>query len=107
MDKKTIWGIIIIVIIAGAFFFFNKNDNGDTVIVNDFNSCIEAGNPAMESYPRQCSDGENHFVEVLPTEPDGGIGDGEIISLPTDNIPTEPDNGIGDGAQPLDELLGE
>ena len=35
--------------------------------VNSFEECIAAGNPAMESYPRQCrtSDGK-HFVENIP-----------------------------------------
>ena len=32
---------------------FNIEKN---IIVNDFNSCAEAGNPIMESYPQQCRD---------------------------------------------------
>ena len=34
--------------------------------ITNFEQCIAAGNPAMESHPRQCrtSDGQ-HFVEIL------------------------------------------
>ena len=31
--------------------------------INSFEECIAAGYPAMESYPRQCSDGVNTFTE--------------------------------------------
>jgi len=33
--------------------------------ITDFEECIAAGNPAMESYPRQCSNGEQTFTEQL------------------------------------------
>ena len=35
--------------------------------ITNFEECIAAGNPAMESYPRQCrtADGK-HFVEIIP-----------------------------------------
>ena len=34
--------------------------------INSFDECLTAGNPAMESYPRQCitTDGK-HFVEQI------------------------------------------
>lgn len=36
------------------------------VPVNDFDSCIQAGYPSLESYPRQCNTpGGRHFVEEL------------------------------------------
>ncbi len=39
--------------------------------IDSFEDCVAAGNPVMESYPRQCrtSDGE-HFVESIPTQGD-------------------------------------
>jgi len=39
--------------------------------IDGFEDCVAAGNPVMESYPRQCrtSDGE-HFVESIPTQGD-------------------------------------
>jgi|LWDU01.1.fsa_nt_gi hypothetical protein len=38
----------------------------DEPIISNFEECIAAGNPAMESHPRQCrtSDGQ-HFVEDI------------------------------------------
>ena len=33
--------------------------------ITNFEECIEAGYPAMESYPRQCSDGEQTFTEEI------------------------------------------
>ena len=53
----------------------------DVVIdeVDSFEDCVAAGNPVMESYPRQCRHNDQHFVEdisidirpdpVVPTEP--------------------------------------
>jgi len=34
-----------------------------TVVVTDFDSCVEAGNPVMESDPRQCKNGDSTFTE--------------------------------------------
>jgi len=46
----------------------NPQVNPDIVVqsINNFEECIAAGNPAMESYPRQCRtvDGQ-HFVEII------------------------------------------
>ena len=36
--------------------------------VTSFEECITAGNPIMESYPRQCSTGDNIFVEDIGNE---------------------------------------
>ncbi|MCJ8306052.1 MAG: MBL fold metallo-hydrolase [Nitrosopumilus sp.] len=44
----------------------------DEPIISNFEQCIAAGNPAMESHPRQCrtSDGE-HFVEDISIQSSG------------------------------------
>ena len=34
-------------------------------VVNDFESCAAAGNPVMESYPRQCQDKGITYTEVI------------------------------------------
>ena len=31
--------------------------------VTDFESCVKAGNPVMESYPRQCKHGDTLYIE--------------------------------------------
>ena len=41
--------------------------------VNNFEECIAAGNPAMESYPRQCMhEGRNFVEDIHVEEPIGG-----------------------------------
>jgi len=54
--------ILIILLVLGMFILPKLYKSFD---VNDFESCINAGNPAMESYPRQCRDGGDTFVEVV------------------------------------------
>lgn len=53
----------------------NPNPNDDKILkimpintINNFEECVAAGNPVMESHPRQCStkDGQ-HFVEDIST----------------------------------------
>ena len=36
--------------------------------ITSFEECIKAGNPVMESYPRQCIAGGKTFVEVIEKE---------------------------------------
>ena len=45
-------------------------DEQNTVdIVTDFETCISAGNPAMESYPRQCRhDGKTYTEQIEPSD---------------------------------------
>ncbi|MDH3736819.1 MAG: hypothetical protein OEQ94_07350, partial [Nitrosopumilus sp.] len=42
--------------------------------ISNFKECIAAGNPAMESHPRQCrtADGQ-HFVEEIEMQEFGGV----------------------------------
>lgn len=41
--------------------------------ISNFDTCIEAGNPIMESFPEQCSDGENTYTKDYTGEFCGGI----------------------------------
>jgi hypothetical protein len=43
----------------------------EEIVVTNFEECLAAGNPAMESYPRQCRHGDQTFVEEIdePVEP--------------------------------------
>ena len=45
------------------FVFINQNDSEEEI--TNFQECVEAGNPVMESYPRQCRDGDKVFVEEI------------------------------------------
>lgn len=41
--------------------------------INSFEDCVAAGNPVMESYPRQCRAGDRTFVEQVGEPLDPGI----------------------------------
>ena len=65
MDKEevnVILGIVILIAVIWVFFL-----NGDSSEIINFEECIAAGNPAMESYPRQCRDpvSDRTFVEEI------------------------------------------
>lgn len=64
MDFKKSWWrylIALIVIVMIVITLLPKP------VITDFESCIKAGNPAMESYPRQCRDqnSDRTFTEVI------------------------------------------
>ncbi len=41
---------------------------GEPNAVDSFEDCVAAGNPVMESYPRQCIHDDEHFVEEVEIE---------------------------------------
>lgn len=52
--------------LSKTWSFLQKTQNTSTLTsVNDFDSCVVAGNPVMESYPRQCSVNGKTFSEVI------------------------------------------
>jgi hypothetical protein len=71
MKKLIIIGMVIVVVFAFGVIILNSNH--EEVIVNDFESCVSAGNPVMESFPRQCRDGVTNrfYVEDTTWENDG------------------------------------
>jgi hypothetical protein len=76
-------------------------DSGSQVI-NSFEACVQAGNPVMESYPRQCRTADGHlFVEevvataetsttVVEPEDPHQIGLASYPDEPLDALPAEP-----------------
>jgi len=58
--------LVILVIVLIVAISFYPRDN-----VNDFSSCVNAGYPVMESYPRQCNYNGRTFVEEISWENDG------------------------------------
>lgn len=65
--KPILLILVVVVIVAGGFWFIKKGE--ETKIptpVTNFTECVEAGNPVMESYPRQCrtEDGQT-FIEDI------------------------------------------
>jgi hypothetical protein len=80
MNNKTLSLIFVILAIVLVAFLFNQNakKRADSVVVTDFASCAAAGNPIMESYPRQCRSKDGQ----LYTEYIGNVSDKEkMITL--------------------------
>ena len=66
---KTV-GLLVIACMLSvlAFFIYALSPRFEPAIpVSSFEECVAAGNPVMESYPRQCNtpDGQ-HFVQDVP-----------------------------------------
>lgn len=63
-----IGAILLIIIIIGITLYVNPLSQKTTTITN-FEECIAAGFPVMESYPRQCKFNDQTFVEKVTSEP--------------------------------------
>lgn len=65
-------GVLLLFFVAGVFGYIETRSNNSEVIgvdgVLNFQDCINAGNPAMESYPRQCRNGSETFTENIGNE---------------------------------------
>ncbi len=49
--------------LVGVIVFFYVGAQVDKI--SNFDECIAAGNPAMESYPRRCRAGDKTFTEQI------------------------------------------
>lgn len=58
MKKVTI--LLSVIFLLSACSVFNPE-----IKITDFESCVAAGNPVMESYPRQCRADGQTFVEII------------------------------------------
>ncbi len=63
MKKNVIIWIIfvIVVVLVGIVLFVNSNKSD----ITNFEECIAAGNPSMQTYPRQCIANGQTFVEDI------------------------------------------
>lgn len=69
--------VLAVVLLATAWVITSSLPTTQTVVVTDFESCAAAGNPVMESYPRQCAAGGVTYVEDIPPQnmqTGGGLG---------------------------------
>lgn len=67
MMKWYIALAVLVIAIGGYFLFAQKINNG--VAITNFEECAKAGNPIMESYPRQCRTAEGKtFSENVGNE---------------------------------------
>lgn len=63
--QKIIFSVLIVILI---FFTFNRNSEEivRVIKVNNFDECVLAGFPVMESYPRKCADADGKtFSEYI------------------------------------------
>lgn len=76
--RITILLLVLLVVLGGVAYYYkfyqttppvsNENQNIPVSTITNFDECAAAGNPVMESYPRQCrADGKN-FIEYIGNE---------------------------------------
>ncbi len=70
MKKNLLVLLGILIVITGLFLFFRIFEKNAPIqnAINSFEECVEAGNPVMESYPRQCFTDGKTFVEEIGNE---------------------------------------
>lgn len=77
MQKKTLVSILIVLVLIAAALAYvwhfdasikQRKAGTDSKGVYSFEDCVAAGNPVMESYPRQCVAGKITFVETVPEQ---------------------------------------
>lgn len=57
--------IIIVIFVALALSMVLLFSKENVLAVRNFEECVMAGNPVMESYPRQCSHKGQNFIENI------------------------------------------
>ncbi|MFW0862259.1 MAG: Gmad2 immunoglobulin-like domain-containing protein [Candidatus Komeilibacteria bacterium] len=62
MYKRIVYILAVMIVITGC--------SSTRININSFDECIAAGFPVMESYPRQCNDGQNSYTEYIGNELD-------------------------------------
>ncbi|MFZ3019937.1 MAG: Gmad2 immunoglobulin-like domain-containing protein [Minisyncoccia bacterium] len=64
--SSTILFLVIIIFVIGSFASLKKIGKIGTASIDNFESCIKAGYPVQESFPRTCTDDAgNSYVESL------------------------------------------
>jgi hypothetical protein len=70
MDKLLVTIIALVLIVGGGYLIWQNMKPQDkpapVAQINSFEECVAAGNPVMESYPRQCNTADGkHFTENI------------------------------------------
>lgn len=65
--KRIVYIVVLVGIIAGGVLLWNSYQSKQNTVSN-FAECAAAGNPIMESYPRQCRAGGKTFTEDIGGE---------------------------------------
>lgn len=79
--KKVIAVVVILIVVGVGFDVYRRYFQKPRENIQNFEDCIKAGNPVMESFPAKCrtADGRE-FVQVLP--PDGNGTPPEDLNQP-------------------------
>jgi len=86
--KKIILLIILLLAFGASYYYFTKSNSPANIIVTNFAQCAEAGNPVMESYPRQCAHNGQTFTEEVP-ENIGNINEKKDLIQITSPLPNQ------------------
>jgi hypothetical protein len=78
MGKGLIIGIVVVFILVGGLIFYFGFGGEE---INSFEECVVAGNPVMESYPRQCRASGETFVEEIDLGYGSVAWDAEVAKL--------------------------
>lgn len=70
MKKTTLIIFVVLLIISFGIAWTVIREEKLKVDVTNFKECVEAGNPVMESYPRQCQDEDQIYTENIGNELD-------------------------------------
>jgi hypothetical protein len=65
---KKIILIISFILVGLALVIFWQPKEKSEIVATSFSECIEKGNPILESYPRQCIDKGETFIEYIGNE---------------------------------------
>jgi len=66
MQKGYVVWIIVGILVFIGLMFISLNFKSEVIVdVDDFESCVKAGNPVMESYPRRCNHNGETYVEDI------------------------------------------
>jgi hypothetical protein len=93
MTKNTLLALIGLIILLGLFgyVYSQRADLPDDTISN-FTECVEAGNPVMESFPRQCTaNGVTYTETVVTPTPDDEDEDEDETPTPEPDDEDEED----------------
>ena len=60
--------ILIVTVLAIGTLFYVKQNQNKVQAINNFEDCVAAGNPIMESYPEQCAANGQTFTRTLTEE---------------------------------------
>jgi hypothetical protein len=104
MTKNTLLALIGLIILLGLFgyVYSQRADLPDDEISN-FSECVEAGNPVMESFPRQCTANGVTYTETVVTPDPDEDEDEDEDEQPTPDPDT--DNGNDEDEEDVSDLI--